>query len=105
MHYVLIMSGKEVLYLQWEYLMLRLLLSEGCLRALQGRISILSLVLSLSSICRLRSFFSISFSPPPRPPPHIQSSNSLNTVSSSVSLHLSTVAISSLASLLETICL
>lgn len=64
MHYVLITSGEEVLYLQWEYLMLRLLLSEGCLRA-SSRISILSLVLSLASICGLRSFFSVSLSPRP----------------------------------------
>ncbi len=57
MHYVLIMSREEVLYLVWEYLMLRLLLSGGCLRGLQRRISIWSD--SLASICRLCSFSSL----------------------------------------------
>lgn len=57
MHYVLIMSGEEVLYLEWEYLMLRLLLSGGCLRGLQRRISIWSD--SLASVCRLCSFSSL----------------------------------------------
>lgn len=100
MHYVLIMSAEEVLYLQWECLMLRLLLSEGCLRASQSRISILSLFRLQASLFLFRSF-----APPPRPPPGVHSLNSLNTVSSRVSRHLSAVAVSSLASLLETICL
>lgn len=56
MHYVLIMSGEEVLYLEWEYLMLRLLLSGGCLRGLQHCLTLLH---SLASIYRRCSFSSL----------------------------------------------
>lgn len=63
MHYVLIMSGEEVLYQEWEYLMLRLLLSGGCLRGLQRWISVWSDSLSLScfQLQALLFFFSSLF--------------------------------------------
>lgn len=68
MHYVLIMSGEEVLYQEWEYLMLRLLLSGGCLRGLQRWISIWSDSLSFTLLLSFAGFFfaivcSLSFPP------------------------------------------
>lgn len=56
MHYVLIMSGEEVLYQEWEYLMLRLLLSGGCLRGLQCWISIWSDSLSFTLLLSFAGF-------------------------------------------------